>query len=205
MAGLPLVTGEEWSRGDFNHRVSQKKIFFSNHTPVGGNLECIWPCKCKVVQSMEVPWKLIQMAMSRGIHFRRVGEFRSTAMASALKNASWAEIPLLSSQVTEHSMPNDELRVRNVSEPQGFPSIRVSKSASKDSSWLEVAQWWLWWIDAGYSACCDAISMLSPSLTLNVGILFAFTGYRGVVASGSTPQPSMTFETPLNIPPMIEK
>ena len=84
------------------------------------------------------------MAMSHGIHFRRVGEFRSTAKAFAWhENASWAEIPLLSSQVTEHSMPNDELRVRNVSEQQGFPSIRVSKSASKDSSWLEVAQWWL--------------------------------------------------------------
>lgn len=57
---------------------------------------------------MEAPRKLIQMAMSRGMHFRRVGTFRSTARASIWhENASWAEIPLLSSQVTEYSMPND--------------------------------------------------------------------------------------------------
>jgi hypothetical protein len=97
----------------------------------------------KWFHSIEVPWKLIQMAMSRGIHFRRVGEFRSTARAFAWpENASWAEIPLLSSQVREYSM-HDELRVRDVSEPQGFPPIRVSKSASNGSSWLDVAQSWL--------------------------------------------------------------
>jgi hypothetical protein len=35
-------------------------------------------------------------------------------------------------------MTNSEFE--NVSELQGFPSIRVSKSASHDSSWLDVAQ-----------------------------------------------------------------
>jgi hypothetical protein len=28
MAGLPLVKGEDWSHGDFIHRVSQKDLLF---------------------------------------------------------------------------------------------------------------------------------------------------------------------------------
>jgi hypothetical protein len=57
---------------------------------------------------------------------------------------------LLKLQNIPYPMTNCECG--NVSEPQGFPSIRVSKSASHNSSWLDVAQWWLWRIDAGYSA-----------------------------------------------------
>ena len=102
---------EDWSRGDIIHRVSQKEDVLFELYLSRGKWSVIGFASAKWFLSMDVPRKLVQMAMSRARHFRRVGAFRSTARAFALKNASRAGIPLLSSQVTEYSM-HDELRMR---------------------------------------------------------------------------------------------
>lgn len=142
MARLPLV--EKTGHVAISFIESRPKNLLFELYLSWGKCERNWPCKCIVIHSMDVPRKLIQMVMSRGMHLRRVGAFWSTARAShGMKMPHRQKFLFFLLKLQNIPCPMTNCECGNVSEPQGFPSIRVSKSASRDSSWLDVAQWWL--------------------------------------------------------------